>query len=101
MPTSLLMSKNRLEALSDGIYAVALTLLALDLKLAALPEASNASLGAELENLLPKALIWLLAFWVTALFWLAQSRTLRQYDELDKPAMMIEASRMVRFLASR
>lgn len=94
MPSSLLISKSRLEALSDGIYAVALTLLALDLKLAALPQASNASLGAELENLLPKALIWLLAFWVTALFWLAQGRALRQYDELDKPAMMIELTQL-------
>ena len=89
-----LISKHRLEALSDGIYAVALTLLALDLKLPALSHASNAALGAELEHLVPKALIWLLAFWVAALFWLAQSRALRQYQALDKPAMLIELAQL-------
>ena len=94
MTASTLISKHRLEALSDGIYAVALTLLALDLKLPALSHASNAALGAELERLVPKALIWLLAFWVAALFWLAQSRALRQYEALDKPAMLIELAQL-------
>ncbi|MEZ5608223.1 MAG: TMEM175 family protein [Burkholderiaceae bacterium] len=94
MSSSLQISKHRLEALSDGIYAVALTLLALDLKLAALPQPTNAALGMELANLLPKALIWLLAFWVTVLFWLAQSRALRQYHELDKPAVLIELAQL-------
>ena len=92
--SSLLISKHRLEALSDGIYAVALTLLALDLKLPALSHASNAALDVELANLLPKALIWLLAFWVAALFWLAQSRALRQYHELDKRAVQIELAQL-------
>ena len=94
MTASTLISKHRLEALSDGIYAVALTLLALDLKLPALSHASNAALGAELERLVPKALIWLLAFWVAALFWLAQSRALRQFQALDKPAMLIELAQL-------
>ena len=92
--SSLLISKHRLEALSDGVYAVALTLLALDLKLPALPRSSSAALDVELANLLPKALIWLLAFWVAALFWLAQSRALRQYHELDKRAVQIELAQL-------
>ena len=68
-------NKGRLEALSDGVYAVALTLLALDLKLA--PEAglpvqmSNADLLGMLTTLASKALVWLLSFWVGSLFWLA------------------------------
>ena len=92
--SSLLISKHRLEALSDGVYAVALTLLALDLKLPALPRSSSAALDVELANLLPKALIWLLAFWVAALFWLAPSRALRQYHELDKRAVQIELAQL-------
>ena len=92
--SSLLISKHRLEARSDGVYAVALTVLALDLKLPALPRSSSAALDVELANLLPKALIWLLAFWVAALFWLAQSRALRQYHELDKRAVQIELAQL-------
>ena len=94
MTAALLISKHRLEALSDGVYAVALTLLALDLKLGVLPQASDEVLGAELSSLVPKALIWLLAFWVAALFWLGQSRALRLYRELDKPAMLIELAQL-------
>lgn len=94
MTPNLLYSRPRLEALSDGIYAVALTLLALDLKLGDLSRSTDAVLGAALLELLPKALIWLLAFWVTALFWLGQSRTLRQYQELDKQAMLIELAQL-------
>lgn len=90
MTASPLISKSRLEALTDGVYAVALTLLALDLKLGALPEPAVASLGAALAALLPKALVWALSFWVGALFWLAQNRVLHQYEGLDRPAALIE-----------
>ena len=92
MTASPLISKSRLEALTDGVYAVALTLLALDLKLGALPEPAVASLGAALAALLPKALVWALSFWVGALFWLAQNRVLRQYEGLDRPAAPVRAA---------
>ncbi len=94
MTASMLISRHRLEALSDGVYAVALTLLALDLKLGLLPQSSNTTLAIELEHLVPKALVWMLAFWVTALFWLGQIRGLRHYRELDKPAMLIELAQL-------
>ena len=85
-------SKARLEALSDGIYAVVLTLLVLELKLPPLPEASGSALNAALLALLPKGLVWMLSFWVAALFWLAQGRVLRQSGEPDRLALLIELS---------
>lgn len=88
MPTPI--SKNRLEALCDGIYAVALTLLALDLKIPPLADATGPALDAALLALLGKGLMWVLSFWVAALFWLAQNRVLRAYAELDGPALSIE-----------
>lgn len=87
-------SKARLEALSDGVYAVALTLLALDLKLPALDGAGAAVLSAALGALAVKGLVWLLSFWVGTLFWLAQNRTLAQYGELDRVGLLIELAQL-------
>ncbi|MDN4017836.1 TMEM175 family protein [Zwartia panacis] len=77
-------SKQRLEALSDGIYAVALTILVLDLKL---PSQSfggdeGAFLNA-LEGLLPNLLTWLLSFWVLSIYWLAQVKLYRLTKDVD------------------
>lgn len=60
--------KQRIEALSDGLYAITLTLLVLDLKLPSLGAAAavNADLLHALRELLPKVLTWLLSFWVMA-----------------------------------
>ncbi|MEO6895988.1 MAG: TMEM175 family protein [Caldimonas sp.] len=67
---------HRIEALTDGIFAVAMTLLVIELKL---PEHGNAAsaavLGEALVALLPKAVSWLLSFFVLALFWVGHHRT--------------------------
>lgn len=90
----MLISKTRLEALSEGVYAVALTLLALDLKLGALTGATDATLAAALVELVPRVLIWMLSFWVIVLFWLAQNRGLHLYGALDKRAVEIELAQL-------
>jgi uncharacterized membrane protein len=78
-------AKHRVEALSDGVYAIALTLLVLELNLPALPHgAADADLRAALVELLPKILAWLLSFWVIALIWLAQQRLYRVAERLDR-----------------
>lgn len=88
MPT---IAKHRLEALSDGVYAIALTLLVLELKLPELPHgATDAAVRTGLLQLLPKGLAWLLSFWVIALFWLAQQRLLRVCQHLDGSMVRLE-----------
>ena len=90
-PARSTVSKHRLEALSDGIYAIALTLLVLELKLPALPRAVTDALLAEaLRALVPKALIWLLSFWIIALFWLAQQRLFHLASSLSPRLSFIE-----------
>lgn len=89
-----LISKARLEALCDGVYAVALTLLALDLKLPVLEDSTGPAVNAALAALLVKALVWALSFWVAALFWLAQNRVLRHYARLDRRALSIELAQL-------
>ncbi len=77
-------SKQRLEALSDGVYAVALTLLVLDLKLPVKSYAGNdAALLEALYDLLPNVLTWLLSFWVLTTYWLAQVKLYRLTKDAD------------------
>jgi uncharacterized membrane protein len=70
-----LLSKHRIEALVDGIFAVAMTLLVIDLRL---PErahlTSEAVLQHALLDLVPNLMSWLISFFVLAIFWIANHR---------------------------
>ena len=65
-------SKHRIEALIDGIFAVALTLLVLDIKL---PEgisyATNDELWTRLKSLERHFVIYVISFVVIAIYWVA------------------------------
>jgi uncharacterized membrane protein len=79
-------SKARLDTLSDGIFAVAMTLLVLDVRL---PDDFHPRDGSELvgglANLWPKFLPYLLSFSVLGLRWLAdvQVRTRAEYVDRE------------------
>ena len=83
--------KQRIEALSDGVYAIALTLLVLDLKLPPLGDAvSNAQLVDAFRALLPKALTWMLSFWVMAILWMSQVRIYHLVHSLTRTMVRLE-----------
>lgn len=93
--SSMTVGKQRVEALTDGIFAITLTLLVLELKLPPLPEgASDPMLRAALLEVLPKGLTWLLSFWVMALFWLAQCRLHRLMARMDRAQVSIELAQL-------
>lgn len=82
MPESL--PKHRVEALTDGIYAVAMTLLVLELKLPDIAgPVTEPVLGAELLHLLPKALAWVISFFILATFWLSHQRAFQHVCRVD------------------
>ena len=61
----------RLEAFSDGVFAIIVTLLVLELKIPALQDDENVrELARQLIDLLPKYLSWLISFIIVAKFWL-------------------------------
>ena len=66
------LSKHRLEALCDGIFAFAMTLLVLDMKMPKLPESSLGPgvLTHLLLNLWPKFLGYVTSFLVLSVFWI-------------------------------
>lgn len=94
-PMSSVVGKQRIEALSDGIYAIALTLLVLDLKVPELPaDVSERALQAALLHLLPRGLTWLSSFWIMALFWLGQQRLYALCTSLDSAMVWSELAEL-------
>lgn len=85
----------RMEALTDGVYAVAITLLVLDLRLPELPaHAASQDVAQALLALVPKISVWLLSFWVVALFWMSSARLTRLAVEGAMPSPRIELSQL-------
>jgi uncharacterized membrane protein len=78
-------SIERLAALSDGVFAVAMTLLVLDLKVpAAEAIGSDAALLAALGALAPRLLIYLLSFLTLGIFWVGQQTQLSHFARGDR-----------------
>ncbi|MTW09617.1 DUF1211 domain-containing protein [Pseudoduganella eburnea] len=82
------LSKHRIEALVDGIFAVAMTLLVIELRL---PEHANAHSNAELlgvlQELAPTFISWVLSFGVLALYWTANHRLYSYVRHVDTPLL--------------
>ena len=68
------MNKNRLEALSDGVFAVAMTLLVFEITVPSLRVTpSNAELLFSLEQLAPLFISYFVSFAVLVMFWLSHN----------------------------
>ena len=76
--------KGRIEALTDGIFAVAMTLLVLDLKLPqTLTGIDDAGLREALIALLPKLESYVISFLVLCIFWLGHHRLMHLVRGVD------------------
>jgi uncharacterized membrane protein len=74
----------RLVMLSDGVYAIAITLLVLDLRLPELPtDVSAQAYDAALLDLFPRFFSYVLSFAVIGLFWMAHHRLFRFLKRAD------------------
>jgi uncharacterized membrane protein len=75
----------RISALSDGIFAVAMTLLILDIHA---PEAgdvhSEGELATALVALAPRVATWLMSLMTLGIFWLGQQAQLNQLKTADR-----------------
>jgi uncharacterized membrane protein len=75
----------RLAALSDGLFAVAMTLLVLDLKVpAAEAIRSDKALLAALCDLVPRLVIYLMSFLTLGIFWVGQQTQLNHLARSDR-----------------
>ncbi|WP_421794380.1 TMEM175 family protein [Haliscomenobacter sp.] len=66
-----MLSKNRIEAFSDGVIAIIITIMAFDLKIPELAkDFSDQDVWKALEAVVPKILSYMLSFVVVAIMWL-------------------------------
>jgi uncharacterized membrane protein len=74
----------RIEAFSDGVFAIVVTLLVLELKLPVLNDhASVSELVHQLVELAPKLLSWLISFIIVCKFWLNHHHALSLAHHAD------------------
>lgn len=78
-------SLERIAALSDGVFAVAMTLLVLDLHAPAAEAVhSEAGLAEKLLPLLPRLLAYLMSFLTLGIFWVGQQTQLNHIERADR-----------------
>ena len=65
-----LFSADRLKAIADGVFAVAMTLLVLELVVPEIKEISNKELARILFSMWPKFLAYVLSFPIAGIYWL-------------------------------
>jgi uncharacterized membrane protein len=77
-------SKSRVEAFSDGIFAIIITLLVLEIKVPHIElHSSPADLTAALFNLFPKFISWIISFFTVAVIWVNHHKLFKQFRQLD------------------
>src|SRR5262249_32801764 len=90
-------SPERLAALSDGLFAIAMTLLVLDIHLPAAEGISDErQLWGALLALSPRLVVWLMSFLTLGIFWVGQQTQLNFFARSDRNLAWIHLA----FLAS-
>ena len=83
-------SAHRSEALADGVFAIAMTLLVIELKV---PEAHSLhgtqQVAQALADLVPRFIAWALSFFVLALFWVGHHRVFSYVRRTDGPLLAL------------
>lgn len=77
-------NKDRLAALSDGVFAVALTLLVLDLRPPSGTIASERDLLSAVISLAPQFVAYLMTFMTIGIFWIGQQTQLNHFQRCDR-----------------
>jgi uncharacterized membrane protein len=83
-PQRLLVSKHRLEALIDGIFAVAMTLLVIELKVPDRATVASIGMAQAVVDQFPTFLAWTISFLVLGIFWSAQQRIFHFVRTVDE-----------------
>jgi uncharacterized membrane protein len=78
------MEKGRIEAFSDGVFAVAITLLVLDLKLP-----GKASVGSELGDQWPSYAAYLVSFLVIGIIWVNHHTLMGKLVRVDRTLLFL------------
>ncbi len=80
------MSTGRLEAFSDGVFAIAITLLVLQI---AIPEAETSDLWKELGKEWPSFAAYGVSFWVIGILWVSHHAILSCIQRVDRGVLYL------------
>ena len=80
------MSKARVEAFSDGVIAIAITLLVLDLHV---PEPGSGTLGHELAKEWPSYAAYVVSFLTIGIIWVNHTAMLRRLNRVDHSILFL------------
>jgi TMEM175 potassium channel family protein len=88
VPTAFVEDTSRLEAFSDGVFAIAITLLILEIRVPhAADTGTTAALWAGLRALWPSYLAFLLSFFVILVMWVNHHELMRMLKGVDYPLL--------------
>jgi uncharacterized membrane protein len=77
-------SLERIAAFSDGVFSIAITLLALEIRLPALPQQpTDSQLWDAIRGLLPTILVYAQSFAVVGFYWVSHHRMFRRITQYD------------------
>lgn len=82
-------NRERLGALSDGLFAIAMTLLVLEIHVPHVPPGGDGALFAALEELLPKFLTFTMSFLTAGIFWVGQQTQLNNLRSVNRDLVWI------------
>jgi uncharacterized membrane protein len=87
---------DRLAAITDGVYAIVLTLLVLDLKVPEIPgSANNMELAADLIDQIPNFIAYFISFFVVAIFWMNHHRLFGSLKQCDEKTLLFNLSHIL------
>jgi uncharacterized membrane protein len=78
-----------LETLADGVFAIVMTLLVLELAVPAVAHGDSAALAEGLQEMIPDFLIYGLSFLVLGAFWLIHKMEFESFVTADPPMIWI------------
>jgi uncharacterized membrane protein len=75
------MNKNRLEAFSDGVFAIAITLLILDIRI---PKVDYDHLQGAIIGIMPKIASYMYSFLIIGVYWVSHHSISRRMAKIDR-----------------
>lgn len=76
-------TKARVEAFSDGVFAIIVTLLVFELRFPHLDEPDNVAVWQGIVGVLPKLLSWVNSFLVVCVIWMNHHRVIGMFQSID------------------
>jgi len=75
------MEKSRLEAFSDGVFAIVITLLVLDIRF---PEVDYSQFWETLNSIVPRILAYVMSFIIIGLYWVTHHNSMHAIKKTDR-----------------